>query len=81
MLKLLKENPFNPKFDYIIFTAATCLINIGLEKEALELIRTLPLSYPDRNNEEKNLNKILESKEISKKLFKSIYKIICSKNT
>jgi TolA-binding protein len=59
LAEFLRQAPGHPKRSYAIFAAGVCLANLGLEKRALSLLRSLPVSYPDRGAELKDVRVVL----------------------
>ena len=59
-LKLLNEfldaAPAHKDSQYALFTAAICLINVGLPYRARQLLARIPSDYPDRDKEFQILN-------------------------
>ena len=68
----LKQQPFHVKADYCIFTTAICLKNLGLEEEALPMLRMLPTDYPGLNDELENTEQIIKVKLEARMLGRSI---------
>ena len=66
LAEFLREAPGHPKRSYAIFTAAICLVNLGLERRALDLLRSLPSSYPDRGAELKNVRAVLAKRRAAR---------------
>jgi hypothetical protein len=63
LVEFLRQAPGHPKRSYATFTAAVCLANLGLEKRALTLLRSLPVSYPDRDAELKEMRAVLAKRK------------------
>ena len=55
----LREVPRHGKRHYAIFTAAVCLMNVGLESRARALLQKVPDTYPGRDKELKDLSVVL----------------------
>jgi len=62
LARFVKRSPKHPKRNYAVFTAAICLMNLGLDEEAFSLLKTLPKSYPDRDKEIRRLEKLFKNR-------------------
>ncbi|PUB74049.1 MAG: hypothetical protein DBP03_11825 [gamma proteobacterium symbiont of Ctena orbiculata] len=71
--KFLSEvAPDHEKYNYVLFTAGICLMNLGLPAEAYKLFNIVPNEYPEIDNERREARlKSNASKEakISSKVF------------
>lgn len=62
LVSFLEEEPLHERKNYSIFTAAICLINLGLEEIALKLFKILPSDYPDLQKEIEQINAVIKRK-------------------
>ncbi|HSI12241.1 MAG TPA: tetratricopeptide repeat protein [Chthoniobacter sp.] len=62
LAKFIDQEPAHIKSDYAVFTAAICLVNLGMDDLSNQLLDRLPASYPDLAHERKCIDEVLRRK-------------------
>ncbi len=71
--KFLSEiGPEHGKYNYALFTAGICLMNLGLPTEASKLFNLVPNEYPDIESERKEAWLKSNASKEAKNIYKSL---------